>query len=223
VQKAALEEQISGLEQKALQAMMNPHFIFNVMNSIQHYINGNDRQAANLYLSDFAALVRMNLEISNKSFISLFEEIAYLRLYLSLESLRFKNRLDYAISIDPEIDEEETTIPVMVLQPFVENAILHGVVPLTETGLVQINITKENDDLMKVQIIDNGVGYEHSLESKSGSKHISRGMKLTRQRLELIGRRSGQQCYVEVKDARQVYMKQGTVVEILLPMNISGD
>jgi len=216
-------DQVAHLEQQALQAMMNPHFIFNVMNSIQVYINNNDTHEANIYLSSFAKLIRMNLEISSKKNISLDEELAYLKLYLSLESLRFGERLTYGIEIDPAIDGDETMVPVLLLQPFIENAIWHGILPKTGNGHLQINISKEQQGMLKIRITDDGVGIYRpgSTESHGVKAHISKGMKITRQRLDLISRVTGHVLYLRVEDAFPGEQFKGTAVEFLLPDNLS--
>ncbi|MBC7915918.1 MAG: histidine kinase, partial [Pyrinomonadaceae bacterium] len=178
---------IIALEQQALQAMMNPHFIFNVMNSIQHFITTKDTVMANQLLTGFARLIRKNLEICNKSYISIEEELAYLTLYLSLEKLRFGNKLNYEITIDPQIDKEETFIPSMLLQPFVENAIWHGIMPRETEGNIWIRLTVQNQNLLYICIEDDGVGIENSYKSKNND-HISRGMELTRERITLLNK-----------------------------------
>jgi ligand-binding sensor domain-containing protein len=217
-----IRDQIINLEQQALQAMMNPHFIFNVMNSIQHYINSNDRHEANLYLSDFAKLIRMNLDISSKRYISLDDEIEYLSLYLSLERLRFGDRLTYQVNIDPAIDTDEMMMPVMLLQPFIENAIWHGILPLKGKGHVQLDITKLQDNMLKIEITDNGVGMPLA---KTGATHLkthtSKGMKMTLQRLDLLGKISGHVLYLKIHEAFPGNENKGTKVELLLPGDLA--
>jgi len=214
-----IKDQVAYLEQQALQAMMNPHFIFNVMNSIQHYINNNEKHEANLYLADFARLIRMNLDISSKRYIPLDDEVAYLELYLSLERIRFGKRLTYKIDIDPQLDGDETMIPVMLLQPFIENAVWHGILPKKENGHVQVDIKKEPDGMLKVRITDNGVGIPDPMEN-TGTRiksHTSKGMKMTQQRLDLIGKITGHALYIHIQDAFPGENNKGTTVEFLLP------
>jgi ligand-binding sensor domain-containing protein len=178
---------IIALEQQALQAMMNPHFIFNVMNSIQHFINTKDTVMANQLLTGFARLIRKNLEICNKSYITLEEELSYLNLYLSLEKLRFGDKLNYTISVDQEIDKEETLIPSMLLQPYVENAIWHGIMPKESDGNIAIHIRLKKEDLLHICIEDDGIGIENSAKLKNND-HISRGMELTQERINLLNK-----------------------------------
>ncbi|MGY0041416.1 sensor histidine kinase [Pedobacter sp. NJ-S-72] len=135
-----MKNKILMLEQQALQAMMNPHFVFNVMNSIQHYINTKDTSSANKILTGFARLIRKNLDICTKSFISIEEEIEYLSLYLTLEKKRFGEKFNYTIHVSEEIDQDETMIPSMILQPYIENAIWHGLMPKEDGGKISIVI-----------------------------------------------------------------------------------
>lgn len=207
-----LKNKILMLELQALQAMMNPHFVFNVMNSIQHYINTKNTSSANKVLTGFAKLIRKNLDICTKSYISLEEEVEYLNLYLRLEKYRFGEKFNYHINIDENIDPEEILIPSMILQPYLENAIWHGIMPKEEGGAVELNITKENEDYLSIKIIDNGVGIDNALASKN-SEHQSKGMDLTKERLNLLNR-------IEAKPI-QLFIKQngksGTTITILLP------
>lgn len=209
-----LKNKILMLEQRALQAMMNPHFVFNVMNSIQHYINTKNTSSANKVLTGFAKLIRKNLEICTKSYINIEEEIEYLNLYLSLEKYRFGEKFEYHIKVDTTIDKEETLIPSMILQPYIENAIWHGIMPKEKGGEVQINITQKNEEYLWIKIIDNGVGINNSLANKN-TKHQSKGMALTQERINLLNQ-------IEAKPI-QIYIEQngnsGTTITISVPLN----
>ena len=208
-----LKNKILMLEQRALQAMMNPHFVFNVMNSIQHYINTKDTTSANKILTGFARLIRKNLEICTKSFISLEEELEYLNLYLSLEKKRFGEKFNYTIQVNPTLDKEDILLPSMLLQPYIENAIWHGIMPKDEGGKIDIQIDLEDKDHLHIQIIDDGIGIDNSLKNKKGH-HISKGMDLTRERINLLNQ-------VEVNPI-QMTIKQngisGTFVSISIPL-----
>jgi len=223
IEQLKIKDQVTYLEQQALQAMMNPHFIFNVMNSIQYYINNNEKHEANLYLSDFARLIRMNLDIASKRYIPVDEEVAYLDLYLSLERIRFGERLSYKIDIDAKIDQDETMVPVMMLQPFIENAIWHGILPKKGSGHVQVEVTKEKDGMLHVRIADDGIGISAAKENNiHGIKaHVSKGMKMTQQRLALIGKITGHTLYIHIQDAFPGAQNKGTKVEFLLPGDLS--
>lgn len=211
-QQLLLKNRILMLEQQALQAMMNPHFVFNVMNSIQHFINTQNTTSANKILTGFARLIRKNLEICTKSYITIDEELEYLNLYLKLEKNRFGDKLKYVITVDENIDKDETLIPSMLLQPYVENAIWHGIMPKESGGEIQINIKTENN-FLNIEIIDDGVGIENSLKAKK-DKHISKGMQLTKERLNLLGQ-------IEAKPIQlNVYQNttSGTSVFISIPL-----
>lgn len=212
-QQLLLKNRILMLEQQALQAMMNPHFVFNVMNSIQHYINTQNTASANKVLTGFARLIRKNLEICTKSYISLEEELEYLNLYLKLEKNRFGDKLKYLITVDDEIDRDETLIPSMLLQPYVENAIWHGIMPKETQGLIQINIQLKDEHFLNIEIIDDGIGIENSLKGKK-DKHISKGMQLTRERLNLLGQIEAKPIQLVVRQNEE----NGTTVFISIPL-----
>ena len=211
-QSLLLKNKILMLEQQALQAMMNPHFVFNVMNSIQHYINTKDTSSANKILTGFARLIRKNLDICTKSYISIEEEIAYLTLYLSLEKKRFGEKFNYTISIADDIDQDETMIPSMILQPYIENAIWHGLMPKEEGGKIDILIDHLEPGVLLIQIIDDGIGIENSLNIKKDT-HESKGMSLTQERINLINQ-------IEAYPIQISYTQDGnsgTIISITLP------
>ncbi len=169
------------LEQKALRTQMNPHFIFNALNSIQRmYIEGNI-DAANDFMADFAQLMRKVLKNSSNSKISVHEELETLRLYMDLEKLRCKNQFSYTISVDENIPTYNAQLPPLVIQPFVENAIWHGVVPLIDRkGEINIALVQESEGVIRITISDNGVGFNND---DTSDKHASKGMKITEQRI----------------------------------------
>lgn len=206
-----IQNNIASLEQKALQAMMNPHFVFNVMNSIQHFINQSDAKAANQILTGFARLARKHLEICMNSTISVYEELVYLRLYLSLEKIRFSDKMKYEISIDQNIDTEETIIPSMLIQPFIENAIWHGIMPKEEGGLIKLNFDLEDDELL-ITIIDDGIGISNS-HNTNHAGHISRGMALIRERVNLLNRLNKRHIFIDQRQTGDY----GTEVYIRIP------
>ncbi|SFG78078.1 ligand-binding sensor domain-containing protein [Pedobacter insulae] len=201
------------LEQRALQAMMNPHFVFNVMNSIQHFINTSNTSSANRVLTGFAKLIRKNLEICTKSYINLEEEIEYLNLYLSLEKNRFGDKFKYKIAIDPQIDKEESFIPSMLLQPYIENAIWHGIMPKEEGGEVDIHIDLKEEGYLQISIIDDGIGIDNSMfQKKSG--HQSKGMDLTQERINLLNKIEAKPIQLSIKQNGQ----SGTIITITVPL-----
>ncbi|ACU03797.1 histidine kinase internal region [Pedobacter heparinus DSM 2366] len=208
-----LKNKILMLELRSLQMMMNPHFVFNVMNSIQHYINTKDSNSANKILTGFAKLIRMNLEICTKSFISLYEELEYLELYLSLEKKRLGEKFKYHIYLQNTIDKEETLIPSMILQPYIENAIWHGLMPKEDGGKLDIRIAFKGEDHLVIEIIDDGIGIDNSMKSKKGH-HISKGMSLTRERINLLNQVEPNPIRIDVKQNGI----SGTFVSILIPL-----
>ena len=209
------------LEQQALNASMNRHFIFNALNSIQYYINRQDKISANRYLSSFAKLVRKNLDSSLVNEIYLDEEIERIDLYLKLEQMRFQDKFDYKINVDELIEPQTIKIPSMLLQPFIENSIWHGILPSNRFGSIIIDAIKDDDKLI-INIVDDGIGIETSLESKKGKTqhHDSKGMQLTKGRVDLVSKISNKECSIE--GPTQIYNEKneiiGTKVSIILTL-----
>lgn len=174
----------------ALRAQMNPHFIFNALNSVQQFILKGDVDQANRYLSKFSRLQREVLNNSDQNFISLDKEIEILKLYLELEQLRFNENFDYSILLEDDIDPDELKIPPMILQPFIENAIWHGLMPKQGMKKLSIAFKLVNDDMLECIVEDNGIGREAALKLKSenqaGTNHQSRGLRLVYDRLQLL-------------------------------------
>lgn len=177
--------QLASLEQQAFSSLMNPHFMFNSLNSIQHYINVQDRHRANKYLSDFASLIRKNFESAQHSFVPLEEELQNIQTYIGLEKMRFGDKIQFTLTVEPNVDIEEWMIPNMLLQPLLENAILHGILPSPLPGKVTIHISSHEQDL-NIEITDNGVGITHSQLTKVGDAHKSRGTELIQKRLDAL-------------------------------------
>jgi ligand-binding sensor domain-containing protein/two-component sensor histidine kinase len=211
------------LEQQALNASMNRHFIFNALNSIQYFINTQDRQSANKYLTNFAKLIRKNLDTSEEgNIISLQQEIDRLDIYLSLESMRFPNRFDYTIDIAKGIPAEQILIPAMLIQPFIENSIIHGILPNEDKkGLLLLSFSMKRNELI-IKINDNGVGIETSIQRKKQSAHKSQGTDLIRKRMDILGKVSQKRMILigpfEEKDA------QGLVAgtEVILKIHVEN-
>ena len=187
LQEQQLLQRIRELEQTALRAQMNPHFIFNALNSIQGFIVEGDKKSSSLYLAKFAKLVRSTLQHSTAKRITLAEDIQLLKNYLTLEQLRFQGAFDFYIKIDPAIHPKQKTLPPMLIQPFVENAILHGLAPLRQQGLLSIEIQPEKGGMLVV-IKDNGIGITTSKRMKKDQRttHRSMGMQVTQKRLALM-------------------------------------
>ncbi|HRP56283.1 tetratricopeptide repeat protein [Agriterribacter sp.] len=222
IMESDLKRQMSELEMKALRAQINPHFLFNCMNSINRMILQGETQNASSYLTKFSKLVRLILENAESPTVSLENEMALLESYIQLEGLRFKGRINYNISIDESIEPESTYLPSMVLQPFVENAIWHGLMHKKESEKNNIFIgVKENNDRLLCTIEDNGVGREKArqLSEKSVFRKKSMGMKITEARLRLLSRENIKQI-IRVTDMKDTYNKAtGTRIEINIPLS----
>ena len=190
---------LRNLEQQSLNASMNRHFIFNSLNSIQYFINSSDKKSANKYLSNFAKLIRKNLDSSTQPnfLVSLNEEIERIKLYLELEKMRFNEKFDFTIEIDENMDQEMINVPSMILQPFVENSIIHGVLPKSEKGHIKLSINEENESII-FQVEDDGVGIDDSLNQKESFEgdHKSQGMEITANRIELLRKISGDKLMI---------------------------
>lgn len=212
------------LEQQSLNASMNRHFTFNALNSIQYFINTQDKASANKYLTNFAKLIRKNLDSVTKegNAITLEEELERLELYLSLESMRFKDRFDYEINTN-EIEIDAVLIPPMIMQPFIENSIIHGILPNeNKKGHIRIDISLDKEDLC-ISIQDNGIGVDFSLANKvnSGEEHRSQGMEITSKRIELMRKNSERE--ISLTGPEQTLNKDGSIngtrVLINLPLS----
>ena len=188
-EKLVYKSKLLALEQKSMNASMNRHFIFNSLNSIQYFINTQDKKSANKYLTSFARLIRKNLDSATAegNVITLDDELERLELYLSLESMRFNDRFDYEINTNG-IDTESVLIPPMLMQPFIENSIIHGILPNEDKkGLISIDVN-DDGEYLSVMIKDNGIGIHNSLSKKLSmdGDHKSQGMEITSKRIELI-------------------------------------
>jgi len=199
--KAELQQQASELEMQALRAQMNPHFIFNSLNSINRFILQNNKAEASEYLTKFSKLVRMILQNSQASLISLESELESLSLYLEMEALRFNNYFTYKISVQKDIDAEVLKVPPLIIQPYVENAILHGLMHKEETGELNIDISSHEDHLY-FRITDNGIGRKKAaaLASKSATKHKSMGLRITAQRIAMMQSMNAREVPVSIVD-----------------------
>ncbi|MGZ5244793.1 MAG: histidine kinase, partial [Bacteroidia bacterium] len=201
VKRKNLIYELEGYKNHALQARMNPHFIFNSLNSINNYILQNDKLNSSKYLSKFASLMRFILDNSVRTDISLETELRGLQLYLELEKQRFKEKLNYTISISPDINVNTTKIPALILQPFVENAILHGILTKNTPGNIQIIIKRENEKISCI-IQDDGIGRKKSSErvERKSHDHVSNGIAVTKQRLDIINKLHQEKTVLEISD-----------------------
>jgi len=221
IKEAKFKQKLSNLEMKALQAQVNPHFIFNCLNSINQMITDGEKKNASWYLTKFSKLIRLILESSEDSEVSLKNELAMLEAYIQLEELRFNGKITYNLSIDKLIDSENTYIPSMLLQPFVENAIWHGLMPkkAKENGSIHISVNKDENQL-RCSIEDNGIGREKAAEQQQKSvwKSKSMGLKITEERLRLVSEEFQRQL-IKITDLKDSVGKAlGTRVEVQIPI-----
>jgi len=187
LQKNEIEVQLASSEIKALRARMNPHFIYNALNSIQYFILNNNPELAQKSLTNFSKLIRNTLNISKEKLISIELEIQTLKLYAEIESLRFENSFDFEIFVDENINQQTTQIPPMLIQPFIENSIWHGLSTKQNKGKITLTITKENRNLLCV-IQDNGIGRKQSKQTEKNTnvEHTSIGILNIEERLQLL-------------------------------------
>ncbi len=223
--KAKVELEIAELEMKALQAQMNPHFVFNVLNSLQRYIMERDATKGIKLLSDFSNMIRQTFALASKKVITLEEEMAYLDSYLKLEQVRYANKFEYEITNKTGTHPADISIPSMLIQPMVENAIKHGISPIpTNDGQLSITFSDMDTQSLKCIIEDNGVGIEKSLSAKrDNSARLDKAMGITQRRIELFAKSDKTTKYsVKLTDKSKMEPSQtGTIVEIVLP--IVGD
>ncbi|RSC95870.1 tetratricopeptide repeat-containing sensor histidine kinase [Tenacibaculum singaporense] len=201
---------------KSMRSQMNPHFIFNALNSVNSFIAVNDERSANRYLSEFSALMRSVLENSDEDFIPLTKEIELLELYVKLEHNRFKDKFDYNINIDKSIPLDEYSIPPMLLQPYIENAIWHGLRYKKEKGNLNISMTYKDSNSIQILIEDDGVGRQQSMEMKTKNqlKQKSKGMSTIKKRIAILNDMYQDKITVAVSDAFED--GSGTKVELTL-------
>jgi two-component system, sensor histidine kinase YesM len=202
---------------QSLRREMNPHFIFNSLNSVNQFISQNKELEANKYLTNYSNLMRSTMENSNKDFVSLASEVEQLQKYLDLEHLRFQDKFDFVISVDEKLDAETTFIPNMIIQPHLENAIWHGLRYLENKGLLQLKFTLENDQVIAI-IDDNGIGLTKSSELKTHNQkvHESRGLTNTKERIGLLNDLYKKGISFEIKEKTSPLT--GTIVEIIVPL-----
>jgi ligand-binding sensor domain-containing protein/putative methionine-R-sulfoxide reductase with GAF domain len=206
---------------QSLRLQMNPHFLFNALNSIQQMILANEEMVATKYLSKFSKLLRTILIHSDKEFVSLKEELEILNLYVDLESIRFKDSFKYKIECNEEIDADEIKLPTLLIQPFVENAIWHGLMHKEGERLLHVKFF-ESGDWLHCIVEDNGIGREKSREAKlatgHGSKHTSKGIQVSKERLKAMNNGNGREGSLQIFDLKdEKGNATGTQVEIIFP------
>jgi ligand-binding sensor domain-containing protein len=223
-ERSSVQQKLNELEQMALRSQMNPHFIFNCLNSIQNFIITNDLESSNWYLSEFAHLIRQTLDNSEKGTISITNEIKYLKRYLELEMMRFGHSFGYNIEIDPDIDSDLVNIPTMILQPYIENSIRHGIrYKENGGGRIDIRFQKSNEGFICI-IQDNGIGRKKANEYKS-KMHVeyqSKGMSLTAERINILNRQLIEPITIEINDLIDAQdQAMGTRIILHFPFTIN--
>jgi ligand-binding sensor domain-containing protein len=221
-EKTRINKMLAEYQMSALSAQMNPHFVFNAINSIQDYVLGNNPQQAYDYLTKFAQLVRMVLENAKEKTITLERELELLMKYIELEQLRFENKFEIKLDIGEEVDTYNIQIPSMIIQPYVENAIWHGLMPLSNErrGKIEISLTQEKN-VLSIIVEDNGIGRAASREIRKSAKHKSVGMEITSNRIEVLNNlMESTSSDIKITDLHDDDKPTGTRVEIKLTINI---
>ena len=195
----------------AIRAQMNPHFLFNCLNSVQNLVQQNKNQEAHLYLSDFAGLIRKVLKNSDKEEVSLAEELETLNQYLNLEKLRFD--FNYTIEVDDQIDQNLFMLPAMILQPMAENALTHGLQHKTGDKKLSIRISKI-ENYIQITVEDNGIGFEASKKLKTNSNGI--GLRMNEERIKMMKEKYGGNYSFRLVDLTEQGL-EGTRIEIVIP------
>jgi tetratricopeptide (TPR) repeat protein len=221
IEKADALHRMAELELQSLRAQLNPHFMFNSLNAIQELIMKDDTANSHIYLSRFSKLLRMLLENASQPFIPLQKEIDFLNLYLSLEKLRIPD-LEYSMNIDPDLDPSRLMTPNMMLQPYIENAIWHGLSHKKTDRKLLVNMKKTVSGIL-FEIIDNGVGRKKANEMRSiyRKEHQSKGMELLAKRFELLSKQYGTQIQTTIIDLVNDNESAGTKIDISVPVSLT--
>jgi tetratricopeptide (TPR) repeat protein len=203
---------------KSLRGQMNPHFIFNALNSVNHYVSQNDERQANRYLSDFSRLMRLVMDSSKYDFIALNEELEMLRLYLQLEHARFKDKFEYEIRVSEQVEDAEWELPPMLVQPYLENAVWHGLRYIDGKGTLKLELEQVGAEL-QVTITDSGIGRNRSLELKTQNqkKQTSLGMQNISNRVQIMNEIFHTNIRVEIGEAFPGQADCGTRVKLTIP------
>ncbi len=216
--RESLKRQMLTTERRSLLSQMNPHFIFNALNSIQHFFVQRNDKLAHSYLSRLSSLIRRILEFSKLNYILLSEELETIKLYLELEKLRFEEKFSYVVEIDENIDTNNTTIPPMLIQPCLENSIIHGLLPRKSMGKLSLKISKLNATGIKCIIEDDGIGIKNSMEIRRRSrKKESMGLENIRERIKIINRIEKSSIEFNIENLYSNKKPPGTRVIIIIP------
>ncbi|XCF06952.1 tetratricopeptide repeat protein [Tamlana crocina] len=212
--EADFNTKVATTELKALRAQMNPHFIFNTLNSINNYIVSNKVDDASNYLTKFSKLMRQTLEVSMYENITIEEDVKLLENYLDIEKKRIPNGFNYEIKIDDGIDKSNVLVPSMIMQPFVENSIWHGVSKLNGAGVITIQVKKLNNQQLCYSVEDNGVGITPA--NKKNTAHKSLGIKITNDRIAVLNKTKNINAQIKI-----INKSLGTRVEVILPFQLA--
>jgi LytS/YehU family sensor histidine kinase len=198
---------------------MNPHFIFNCLNSINSFVMEEKHEIASDYLIKFSKLIRLILDNSRSETITIEKELETLKLYITLESARFDNKFKCVFDVADDVNTNSIMIPPMLLQPFIENAIWHGLMQKETEGTITIEIKMQGEEALKISITDDGIGREKAAELKSKSAtHKSHGLKVTSQRIEMMNKLNSTGAQVHIFDLHDEQgMAAGTKVDLVIP------
>ncbi len=210
---ASYEGRLALLQLKTLSNQMNPHFIFNALNSIKAYLIVNDQKNAIYYLNQFSKLVRHILESLREDYITLKEELDIINIYMNLENMRFGYSIDFRLSISPDINTDEIRIPTLILQPFIENALVHGLLPKSGERILIMDVFKKDENVI-ITIVDNGVGREAATRSKSEKVIVKKsiGLRIINERLKLYNKKHDFLMRYDIEDLKREEVASGTKV-----------
>lgn len=223
-EKISISNRLAELEQMALKAQMNPHFIFNSLNSLQHYVIEKDVAGANKFITEFSRLIRLTLDMSTKTSITIYEEISYITTYLELEKTKFEDKFSYEVKVEPGLNAADWDIPPMILQPYVENSIRHGVRNRRDKlGHIVVSFSRDEAYLICV-VEDSGVGRETAAQFKSQMpiEYQSKGMTLTAKRIEMLNRDRSAPVLITIEDLYYENKPAGTRVTVRFPLDQAG-
>lgn len=205
------------LELQALRSQMNPHFVHNSLNAIQYYVQRNEVELSEDYLSKFSKLVRQFFEFSRKKSVTIKDELLLLQNYLDIEKLRFEEKLSFEINVDSELDIEEQVVPSMILQPIVENAVNHGIFHKQSHGLVKVEFKKLNEEAFQVLIEDDGIGINKAtaLYQRSSTKQNEKSSAVLEERIELLKQSRDWNIEYSIQDLSDISQTNGTRVSLI--------
>ncbi|MDM8161369.1 tetratricopeptide repeat protein [Labilibaculum sp. K2S] len=222
INRLRADHKIMDLRQKVLLTQMNPHFLFNSLTAIQSFILDKKNKEANNYLSRLANLVRGILENSREEFVSLRTELETLKDYIDLQKLRFENEISYEFEIDKNIDQDQVLVPPMLAQPFVENALIHGMLRTNPNAQIQVKISlNKNMDLLRFQIKDNGIGIDEAKKNRQDKNHKSIATSIALDRVKIYNFKSSKKMYFEIIDLNHLDQNShGTQVCYTIPLHL---